>query len=39
VQQQLEKTCGDETTKLPAGIEPGPDWPCATREDGDTEED
>jgi uncharacterized protein YjbI with pentapeptide repeats len=37
-QPQLVKTCGDDTTKLPAGIGPGPDWPCASRGE-ETEED
>lgn len=29
VQQQVDLTCGDARTKLPAGLKPSPDWPCA----------
>jgi uncharacterized protein YjbI with pentapeptide repeats len=31
-QEQLNATCGDETTKLPAGLTPPPEWPCASAE-------
>lgn len=27
-QWQIDLACGDDNTKLPAGINPGPDWPC-----------
>jgi hypothetical protein len=32
-QAQLAETCGDETTKLPAGIAPPASWPCTTAEE------
>ena len=28
-QPQLDSACGDSLTKLPAGLKPGPAWPCA----------
>ena len=27
-QIQMHGTCGDETTKLPEGVQPPEDWPC-----------
>ena len=35
VQAQLEETCGDDTTKLPAGLAPPPSWPCASAGEDD----
>ena len=31
-QDQLQETCGDQSTKLPAGLKPPPNWPCASRQ-------
>ncbi len=28
-QPQVDLACGDAETKLPAGLKPGPSWPCA----------
>jgi uncharacterized protein YjbI with pentapeptide repeats len=28
-QWQVDLACGDQQTKLPAGLNPGPEWPCA----------
>ncbi len=27
-QAQLDQSCGDAKTRLPAGLQPSPDWPC-----------
>ena len=35
VQAQLEETCGDKTTKLPADLAPPPSWPCASAGEND----
>jgi uncharacterized protein YjbI with pentapeptide repeats len=35
VQDQLVDSCGDSTTKLPSGLVPPPNWPCARAEDGE----
>jgi uncharacterized protein YjbI with pentapeptide repeats len=29
-QAQVDQTCGDQNTKLPSGLKPPADWPCAT---------
>ena len=33
VQDQIERACGDTTTKLPPGIKPPATWPCTTTDD------
>jgi ABC-type microcin C transport system permease subunit YejB len=33
VQEQLVETCGDEATKLPAGLAVPPEWPCASQDE------
>ena len=31
-QEQLEDSCGDDTTSLPPGLAAPPTWPCASQE-------
>ena len=31
-QAQLDRACGDPATKLPPGLAPAKDWPCAAEE-------
>ena len=33
VSDQLENTCGDAGTRLPAGVTPPADWPCTRAEE------
>jgi uncharacterized protein YjbI with pentapeptide repeats len=35
VQAQIDRACGDTTTKLPSGISPPPSWPCTATETDD----
>jgi len=35
VEAQLEETCGDDTTKLPAGLAAPRSWPCASADEDD----
>jgi uncharacterized protein YjbI with pentapeptide repeats len=36
-QQQIDDSCGNDTTKLPAGLKPPQSWPCPPLTEEDAE--